>query len=77
MEYLEITLLIIAYTLLGITLFLEIVCYRRHLERWETMAFTGALLVLIIALTLSQFFPALNTAKETNCFLLIAIEMKG
>ncbi|MDN5202791.1 LuxR C-terminal-related transcriptional regulator [Fulvivirgaceae bacterium BMA10] len=77
MEILEITLLIIAYTLIIITLFLEIVCYKRNIETLETIAFTVSLLLLIVSLTVTHFFTILQTSGSANVFILFAMVLTG
>lgn len=77
MEILEITLLITAYTVIVLALFLEIICYRRNLETGETIAFTAALLLLIVSLTANIFFVPANASGVTNIFTLLCMVLVG
>jgi DNA-binding CsgD family transcriptional regulator len=77
MEIIELVLLIIAYTVIIITIFIEIICYFRNLERIETIAFSIALLLLIISLTVSPFFEKISPPDTTNVFLLLAMILVG
>jgi len=73
MKYVEITLLVFAYTLLIVTIFLEIVCYKKGLEKWETIAFTLSLLLLIVSMTFSSFFDTTDFNETTSVFTLISM----
>lgn len=73
----EITLLVIAYTLLIITIFLEIICYKRNLESAETIALTVSLLLLIISLTLSPLLNKTDSVEHTNIFTLLSMVLVG
>ncbi|MCR6643027.1 MAG: LuxR C-terminal-related transcriptional regulator [Sporocytophaga sp.] len=74
MTTLEIILLVITYTSLILTIFLEIICYKRNIETLQTIGFTISLLFLIISLTataLVEQIPA--TGGPTNVFILFAM----
>ena len=73
----EVALLVMAYTVIVITLFLEIVCYKRNIETLETIALTASLLLLIIALTFTFFNNQQNEAEQTNVFTLLAMTLVG
>lgn len=75
MEYLEIFLLVVAYTLIIITLFLEYICYKKNLEKLETIAFTFSLLLLIISMTISPFFRETSDNDSTNIFTLLSMTL--
>ena len=75
METFEIALLIVAYSTIIITLFLEIICYSKRIEHWQSITFTGSLLLLIIALTTANFTPQIT--NETDVFTLIAMVLVG
>ncbi|WP_422359463.1 response regulator transcription factor [Reichenbachiella sp.] len=75
METFEIALLIIAYTTIIITLFLEVICYSKRIEHWESIAFTGSLLLLIIALTAANFTSQIT--NETDVFTLVTMVLVG
>ena len=73
----EIALLVIAYTLIIITIFLELLCYKRKLESLETIAFTISLLFLIVALTISPFWQESFPSDNTNVLTLFAMVLVG
>jgi DNA-binding CsgD family transcriptional regulator len=73
----EVILLVIAYTALVITLFTEIVCYKRNLETLETILFTASLLLLIISLTVSPLIDTELPADHINIFVLLAMTTVG
>ncbi|GGF07056.1 response regulator transcription factor [Flavobacterium limi] len=77
MTLLEIVLMIIAYTLIIVTIFLQLVCYKRNLEAFETIAFTFSLLLLIIALTVSSFLDKISHIKTTDAFILLTMVLVG
>lgn len=77
MTLIEIILMIIAYTLIIVTIFLQLVCYKRNLETAETIAFTFSLLLLIIALTVSSLLEHISHVKTTNAFTLLAMVLVG
>ncbi len=74
---LEITLLVVAYTLLIITIFVEIICYQRNLETLETIGFSISLLLLIVAFTVSPFWGETIASASTNVFSLLAMVLVG
>lgn len=55
MDLVEFILYVLAYTLGVITLFLELVCYKKNIEYLETILFTAAFLFFIIALSINLF----------------------
>lgn len=73
MTTVEIVLMIVAYTLLVVTIFLQIICYNRNLETRETIAFTFSLLLLIVALTSSPLLDEAASLSATNVFSLLAM----
>lgn len=77
MTLIEIILMIVAYTLIIITIFLQLVCYKRNLETFETIAFTFSLLLLIIALTVSSFLEQISHIKSTEAFILLTMVLVG
>lgn len=56
MNLIEPILYLAAYTIGIITIFLEIICYKKRIEYLETILFTCAFLFFIISLSLSLFF---------------------
>lgn len=78
MEQLELALLILTYTVLIITLFLEVICYQRKLETPQTIAFTASILLLVVAITTSYFTGQVSDpAQESDTFLSIAVTLLG
>jgi len=69
----EIGLMIVAYTMIVIAIFLEVVCYKRNLEFLETIGLTISLLLLVIALTSSPFF----NSEAANGFTLFTMVLVG
>ena len=55
MEIFEIVVLIFAYSLGVVTLFLAFICYKRNIEYIETIFLTTSFLLLIVAVTISRF----------------------
>lgn len=77
MTILEIVLLIIAYTLIIVAVFLQLVCYKRNLEPKKAIAFTFSLLLLIIALTKSSFLEQISHIKTTDTFMFLTMVLVG
>lgn len=77
MEFLEIILLVIAYTVMILTLFVEIICYKRNLEILETIHLTIALILLIMAITLSHLLNPTNSPHFTDIFLFESMVLAG
>jgi uncharacterized membrane protein len=73
----EIALLIIAYSLMIVTIFLQFICYKRNLESIETIAFTFSLLLLIMALTGSPFWETAPEPQTTHVSVLLAMILVG
>lgn len=75
MEVIELMLLAVAYTGLIVSLTLGIICYKRHIESLETLAFTGSLLLLIIAFSLSPLLTSAfgTTASDVSILLCMVI----
>ncbi len=77
MEILKITFLVLAYSLGIATLIVQIVCYLKDLEYKETVFFTIAFLLLIIASTFQSFLetssPALFHFTEMLTNILIVV----
>lgn len=77
MQTLELIALFIAYSVLLISIFLQLVCYNRKLEQRETIAFTVALLGLIVALSSSVWLPGGQAGEGVNSFTLLAMTAVG
>lgn len=73
----ELVLLIIAYTLLSICIFLGIICYKRKIESWETIAFMGSLLLLIVSMTVAGFLGAAEKTGIVGVFTLVSMVLVG
>ena len=77
MEVLKITFLVLAYSLAIATLIVQFVCYLKDLEYKETIFFTIAFLLLIIASTFQSFLetssPALFNLTEVLTNILIVV----
>ncbi len=73
MEIFEIVVLIFAYTLGVMTLFLAIICYKRHIEYIETIFLTVAFLLLIVAITISRFLDFYDYPDWLDSNLIIQI----
>lgn len=74
MKLLEIVLLIVAYSVILLALFMQLICYKKNLEFIETICFTVALLLLIISFTTSAFLPPTSV---TSTFTLICMTLIG
>lgn len=77
MIIIETTLLILAYSVIIISLFLQIICYKRNLEPIETIAFTFSLLLLILAITITPLIGGDYQKDGTNTFVLLAMVLVG
>ncbi len=66
MYVLETTLLVVAYSLIILTLFLQVVCFKRNIERLESIGFTASLLLLILCFSISYY--SAQKAAYTNVF---------
>lgn len=76
MTTVEFILLIIAYTVLVVTIFLEVLCYIRNIENIQTIAFTVSLLLLIVALSVSAVWEGSKAdTTPTNVFTLLAMNL--
>ncbi|WP_299454958.1 LuxR C-terminal-related transcriptional regulator [uncultured Microscilla sp.] len=75
MEVLEIVLLMIAYSVIILALFMELICYKRNMEFIETIYFTVALLLLIISLTADAFLVPVPVTNFSTllCMILIGL----
>ncbi len=73
MEIVEIILLILAYSLTILVLFLEFIGYKKNIENKETIGLTVSLFLLIIALTLTHFTKNIYSLEFTDIFVLVAM----
>ncbi len=77
MEVLDVMLLVMAYSALLLSLFLQVICYKKNIESIETIAFTLSLLLLIVALTLTYLVEADGGGTGAAAFLLLAMTLVG
>lgn len=77
MIVLETILLILAYSLILVTIFLEIICYKRNMESLEMIFFTASLLLLIISLTVSPLLGHTDSIETSNVYVLLAMVLVG
>ncbi|MEM9337696.1 MAG: LuxR C-terminal-related transcriptional regulator [Bacteroidota bacterium] len=76
-ETIELILLILTYTILVITIFISVICYRKNLEKTETIAFMISLLLLSLSITAPVFFQHATTSKTAGIFNLISLTLVG
>lgn len=71
----EYIILAITYTSLSISLFLQVFCYRKKMENWQTMALTTSLLLLVISIGFSPLLPEENTTTLSTliCMVIVAL----
>lgn len=78
MEVVEMILLALAYTLSIITLFLELICYTRKIETLETIFFTISLILLMVAISIANFWEPVNyTPTKTHILVLLSMILVG
>lgn len=78
MEVVEMILLALAYTLSIITLFLELICYTRKIETLETIFFTVSLILLMVAISIANFWEPVNyTPTKTHILVLLSMILVG
>ena len=71
-------LLALAYTLSIITLFLELICYTRKIETLETIFFTVSLILLMVAISIANFWEPVNyTPTKTHILVLLSMILVG
>ncbi|MFK8081133.1 MAG: hypothetical protein AB8B97_12670 [Granulosicoccus sp.] len=73
----ETILLLVAYSTILIAIFVSIVCYKRNMEKLEEVTFAISLLLLIVAISTSQFSGGANPAQTTSVFVLLSMIMVG
>lgn len=77
MKLIEIILLIITYTVLVLTIFVSFICYKRKLEKWETIVFSMSLLCLILSITIVSLSKNEQSTDATNIFVLLSMILVG
>ena len=75
MHQFEYILLILTYTALTISLFLQVLCYKKKMENWETIGLTSSLILLLISMSVSPLMPEKETTTLPTllCMILVAI----
>ena len=73
MNLVEIVLLIITYTVLVVSLFIQVICYYKNLENLETIYLTVSLLILILAITCGYLLEHLVSANSLNNFINVSM----
>lgn len=69
----EYVILILTYTVLSISLFLQILCYKKKMETKETIGFTISLILLLISISISPLFPEEKTTTLPTLFCMILV----
>jgi len=77
MEAIEIGLLIVAYTVIILTLFIEVICYTKNLESKETLFLTASMLLMIIAFSSSVFSEDSSAMTESTIFSIVSFILVG
>lgn len=77
MNTIETVLLLIAYSALLITIFVASICYKRNIEKWETIAFAVSLLLLIVSMTTAHLFGRNTVEGSTNIYILLSMILVG
>lgn len=77
MKLIETALLLIAYSTILITIFVSLICYKRNIEKLETVAFSISLLLLIISMTGAYLFGENSSVEQTNIFILLSMILLG
>lgn len=77
MKSIELTLLILTYTVLVITIFVSIICYKRNIEKWETIALEVSFLLLVLSMTIEAFTLSQTKTVTANIFVLLSMIAVG
>jgi len=77
MQILGLILLILAYTIGVITIFLEIICYQRKIEYIETIFFTIAFLLVIFSISISCLLDFFNPIESYDLSTFMNITLVG
>ena len=77
METVLIILLLFAYTLGIITLFVQFICYSRKIEFKETLLLSFSFLLLLITVTIDTFLDGLDTKSTTPTLISLATILLG
>ncbi len=77
MKSVELVLLVVAYSTIIITIFISLICYKRNIEKWETIAFSVSLFLLIVAMTIPALVGGTPPLDSTNVFTLLSMILVG
>lgn len=69
--------LILAYSSLLLTIFVSFLCYKKKIEKIETLIFAVSLLVLIVSMTIPSLFTQNKEFETTNVFILLSMVLVG
>lgn len=75
MKLLESIILISAYSIIIITIFVSLICYKRNIEKKETIAFSVSLLLLVISMSIPTLLDNGSTDDTTNIFVLLSMSL--
>ncbi len=73
----ETIVLIITYSTILITIFVGLICYKRNIEKIETVAFSISLLLLIVAMTIAHIYDNGKTFQSTHILILLSMILVG
>ena len=74
---LETIILLITYSTILITIFVGLICYKRHIEKIETVAFSISLLLLIMSMTVAHVYDDGSTDEATHILILLSMILVG
>ena len=77
MNIFETTILIITYSTILITIFVGLLCYKRNIEKLETVAFSVSLLLLVVSMTIAHLYGSSDTQGTTHIFILLSMILVG
>ena len=77
MQIIGLILLILAYTIGVITIFLEVICYQRKMEYIETIFFSISFLLVIFSVSISCLFEFINPIEHNDLSTFINITLVG
>lgn len=77
MRYIELILLILAYSSLMLAIFVSFLCYKKKIEKKETLLFAVSLLVLIVSMTIPSLLGQGQEIETTNIFILLSMVLVG
>ncbi len=77
MRYIELILLVLAYSSLVLAIFVSFLCYKKQIERKETLTFAISLLLLIVSMTIPTLIGHSKQIETTNVFILLSMVLVG